>query len=412
MSRPDLWSACCLVLFASAAAAEDWTQFRGPTGEGTTTTKGLPVEWGPEQNVVWRVDVPGLGWSSPVVQGERVFLTTAVPVGGDADGPQSLRTLCLNAGTGKTLWDVEVFRQPEDPVHQKNSHASPTPIVEGERVFVHFGTHGTACLTTAGEVVWKQSKIAYDMVHGTGGSPALVGDVLAFSCDGAKDPFVVALDKHTGEVRWKSPRPVVKDPKKFAFSTPLVIEVDGQPQLVSPAAGQVVAYEPQTGSVLWTVPHSGYSVIPRPVYGHGLVFLSSSYNTAELLAIRPGTSERKAEVVWKARRGAPHTPSPLLVGDELYFVSDNGIGSCVDARTGKVHWQQRLEGNYSASPLFGDGKVYFQSEQGVGTVVQAGPEFERLAQNDLGSRTLASVAVVDADFLIRTEDALYRVSAP
>jgi outer membrane protein assembly factor BamB len=313
-----------------------------------------------------------------------------------------------------------VFPQPADRVHRKNSHASPTPIVLGERLFVHFGTHGTACLTTGGEVVWKQSAIRYDMVHGTGGSPVLADGRLVFSCDGGDEAFVVALDAATGKVAWRKDRPAVTNPKTFSFGTPLVIETGGRKQIVSPGSDQAIAYDPRSGEELWSVDYDGYSVIPRPVFGHGLLFLSTSYDRPKLLAVRvpdgrvpagPADGQpAEAEIAWQAGRGAPHTPSPLLVGSELYTVSDGGIAGCYDALTGEVHWQERLGGNYSASPLFGDGKVYFQSEQGVGTVVAAGTTFQKLAENDLKSRTLASYAVVGSDLLIRTDTALYRIA--
>ncbi|MBW3541314.1 MAG: PQQ-like beta-propeller repeat protein [Planctomycetes bacterium] len=408
-------SVVILASLASPLAAENWPQFRGPTGQGHSQAKNLPTRWSDTENVRWKADVPGGGWSSPIVWERQIVLTTAIPRGTGDDRDATLATLCLDAATGKTLWQTKVFEQSAAdtlPIHAKNSHASPTPITDGKHVWVHFGTEGTACLTLDGEVVWRTRELEYDPRHGSGGSPVLVGDLLVVSCDGHDVQFVAALDRKTGEIRWKRDRPPLDRVQKFSFSTPLVIEVGGQQQLVSPGTNRVVAYEPASGRELWQVDYDGYSVIPRPVYAHGLVYVSTSYNDASLLAIRPeGGRNRDAGIAWQTPRYAPHTPSVLAVGDELYFVSDRGIASCVDARTGEVHWQERLGGNYSASPIYGDGKVYFQSEQGVGTVIRAGKRYEKLAENDIAARTLASYAVVDSDLLIRTETALYRIHA-
>lgn len=411
MSRISLAVVAILLVCQPTVWATDWTEFRGPTGEGITTATGLPLEWGPDKNVVWKTSVPGLGWSSPIVLGDRVFLTTAVGAEDQQSGPQELRALAFDVSTGKLLWNVEVFTPKETSMHQKNSHASPTPITDGEHIFVHFGTYGTAALATDGTVLWRQSKIDYRMQHGTGGSPISVDDLLIFSCDGSDVQFMIALDKGTGKIRWKKDRPAIANSRKFSFSTPLAIEVDGQTQVVSPATDQVVAYAPADGKELWTVPYSGYSVIPRPVYGGGLLYLATSYNNSELLAVRPGSRDAEAKIVWRLQRGAPHTPSVVYHDGLVFLVSDRGIGSCVDAETGDILWQKRVGGNYSASPLLSKDRVYFQSEQGVATVVRAAGEYEVLATNDMKERTFASYAVVGNDFLIRTETQLYRISA-
>jgi outer membrane protein assembly factor BamB len=342
------------------------------------------------------------------VAGGKVYVSGAVPKGPG----QSLRALCLSAADGKVLWDREVLTErPGSPrPHSKNSHASPTPLVEGDRLYVHFGHQGTACLDLDGKIVWTNRELTYHPVHGNGGSPILVDDLLIFSCDGGAERFIAGLDKASGKVRWKTEREGDAD-RKFSFSTPLLIEVKGQKQVVSPGSDVVCAFDPTTGKELWRARYSGYSVIPRPVYGHGMVFLSTGYDSPNLLAIRPGGSGDVTDthIVWRLRQNAPHTPSPLLVGDELYTVSDSGIASCIDARSGKVHWQKRLAGAYSASPLYAAGKVYFQSEQGVGTVVAANTTFQQLARNDLGERTLASYAAADGSLFIRTERHLYRI---
>ncbi len=405
-----------LLLFASTLHAENWPQFRGPDGQGHSSAANLPTEWSNTKNALWQTPIPGEGWSSPVVWGDRIFLTTAVP-SEEVKNQYSLRTLCLAGDTGKVLWNVEVFQESpksSQRIHNKNSHASPTPVTDGKHLFVHFGAHGTACLTFDGKIVWRNGELAYPMNHGTGGSPVLVDGLLFFSCDGSKNPFVVALDQATGKVRWKKDRPKVTNSKTFSFSTPLVIEVDGEQQIVSPATNQVVAYRPKDGKVIWSAGYDGYSVIPRPVYAEGLVFLSTSYNNAVAMAISPeGEGDvTSTNVAWENKRAAPHTPSMLVVGKEIYMVSDRGIATCADAQSGKVHWQERLGGNFSASPLYGDGKIYFQSEEGVGIVIKPGTTYEELARNPMSARTLASSGVIDSDLLIRTDAALFRIHQP
>jgi outer membrane protein assembly factor BamB len=403
------------VLLVPLAGAADWPQFRGPDGQGHSAETGLPVRWSPTRNVAWKVPLPGSGWSSPVVCAGRVYLTAAVPPAGGRGGDQSLRALCLDAGTGKEVWNVEVFRQEgasAPRIHAKNSHASPTPVTDGKHLFVHFGHQGTACLGLDGKVVWTNRTLGFAPVHGNGGSPVLVDDLLVFSADGADERFVAALDRATGKVRWKTDRTGTPS-RNFSFSTPLVIEVGGKKQIVSPGSDVVAAYDPASGKEIWQVRYEGYSVIPRPVYGHGLVFLSTGFERPGLLAVRPdGTGDvTETHVAWRWSRAAPHTPSPLLVGNELYVVSDGGTASCLDARTGREHWQKRLGGNYSASPFEAEGRVYFQSEEGVGTVVEAGTAFKQLGRNALDERTLASIAAADGALFVRTEKHLYRIQA-
>lgn len=390
--------------------ADDWPEFRGPTGQGLLLKGKLPTTWSKDKNVVWKRDIPGKGWSSPIVVGGRVYLTTAVP--GDGSD-QSLRTLCLDAAKGEILWDNEVFHQDgkhAPNIHGKNSHASPTPLLRDGKLFVHFGHQGTACLDLDGKILWRNTSLRYTPVHGNGGSPILVDDLLVFSCDGGDKRIVVALNVADGKVRWKTDR-TVEASKNFSFGTPLLIEVDGHKQIVSPGSNVVSALDPADGKEIWRVRYNGYSLIPRPVYGHGLLFICTGYDRPSLLAIRPdGKGDvTDTHVAWKTTKAVAHTPSLLLVGDELYMVSDAGIASCLDARTGKVNWQERIGGNYSASPLFADGKLYFLSEQGTGVVLQAGKEFKLLAKNVLDERSLASPAAADGDLFLRTEKQLYRI---
>jgi outer membrane protein assembly factor BamB len=412
----SLWqTAALLLVFAGVAKGEDWPEFRGPDGQGHSTETGLPVQWGPAKNVAWNTAIPGKGWSSPIVVKGRVYLTTAAAREGGQPGDLSLRAMCLGARDGKVLWDTEVFiqKQGSPAIHFKNSHASSTPLTDGERLYVHFGHQGTACLDLNGQVLWSNRDLGYTPVHGNGGSPILCGDLLIFSCDGAEERFVVALEKASGKVRWKTARP--GDPyKKFSFSTPLLIDWLGRKEVISPASDMVLAYDPATGKELWKVRYEGYSVVPRPVFAHGLVFISTGFDTPTVMAIRPGGDGDVTDthVVWKIKKGAPNTPSALVVGDELYLVADGGMATCLNARTGTEIWRERLAGAYSASPLSADGKIYFQNEDGVGTVITAGRRFRQLGRNDLGEPSLASGAIADRALFLRTEKHLYRIQEP
>lgn len=397
----------------SLGAQEDWPEFRGPTRDGHAVSLNLPVRWSTAENIVWKQPVPGVGWSSPVVYRGMVYLTTARL--DTAGNPAFLDVLAFDLASGRPAWSQAVFTVSSSPgKHSKNSHASPTPIVEGERLYVHFGHLGTAALDLSGNVLWRQTDLSYSPVHGNGGSPIIVDDHLIFSCDGGSDPFVVALDKHTGKIVWRVAR-VTTAKKTFSFSTPQLIDVNGQAQLITPGSGLVSALEPASGRELWRARYGeGYSVIPRPVFGHGLVFIGTGYDRPWTYAIKvDGRGDvTDSHVVWTSSRSAPNTPSMLLVGDELYLVSDSGVASCVDARTGDLHWNERLGGDFSASPLHANGVIYFTNERGKTFVVKASKQFEKRAENDLAERTLASLAVSGPSLLIRTEEHLYRIQQP
>ena len=396
----------CLLGLTSMAAAQDWPEFRGPGGQGHSSERGLPLEWSEARNIVWKSAVPGRGWSSPIVSAGRVWLTTAVE-----DRGVSLRLLAYDVATGREVVNVEVFNvRSGGALHPKNNRASPSPIVEGDRVYVHFGTEGTAALTTDGEVLWKE-RFRYESQHGAGSSPILHGDLLIINCDGGSEAFVVALDKRTGKTRWKTSR---RQPWDQAYTTPLVIRVGDRDQIVSVGAFRAAAYEPASGKEIWRVSYGdGFSNVPRPVYGHGLVYIATGFFQPAIMAVRPDGSGdvSKTHVGWTNRRAAPLTPSPLLVGDELYLVTDAGIASCLDARTGDILWQQRLNGTFSASPVFADGRIYFLAEDGVATVLAPGRQYRRLATNTLDGATLASMAIAGGSIYVRSATHLYRIGA-
>ena len=415
-----------LASLATPVSAENWPGFRGPTGQGYSSAVDLPTEWSPTQNVSWKKTIPGKGWSSPVVYDGRLFLTTAIPnppegedaknsedAEEDSDGsPQILHVLCLEARSGDLLWNREVFRHEEHRIHGKNSHASPTPICDRDQLYVHFGTHGTARLDHAGEIVWKMRDLIYKPQHGNGGSPALGSDALYINCDGADQQFVAAVDRKTGDIRWRTRRPT-HTANGFSFSTPLLVKVNGSTQVISPASNFVLSYDAKSGREIWRVEYpGGYSVVPRPIYSHGLVYACSGFNQPSLYAIRPdGTGDvTKTHVAWQTTRGVPHTPAPVIVGDEIYFVSDKGVASCLDAKSGESHWRERVGGSHSAAPIYADGKIYFLSEEGEATIINAGTKFTQLAKNALEERTLASYAVADGAVFIRTLTQLYRIT--
>jgi len=390
----------CLAIPALTRAA-DWPQFRGPTQQGISTERNLPLTWGERENIAWKTELPGLGWSSPSIAGTQIWLTTALEDG------HSLRALCVDRDSGRLIHDMEVF-QKENPgsIHRKNSHASPTPLIEGERVYVHYGRHGTACLTTAGDVVWT-TQLEYNHRHGPGGSPVVFEDVLIINCDGTDQQFTVGLDKRTGKEVWRSTRE-----GSMAYSTPLLVNVNGQVQAVCCCGEWAVGYEPATGKELWRFRYPrGYSNVPRPAAAFGLTFVSSGYDTPTLYALKLDQTGDMTEtgVAWKVTKGAPRNVSPLIVGDEIYLMTDNGVATCLDAKTGEQHWQERVGGDYSASPIFGDGRIYFLNETGKTTVIAPGKTYEVLAENELPGRTLASLATADGAIFLRTDEALYRI---
>jgi len=404
------------------SVAADWPQFRGPEGQGHAEARDLPTQWSETKNVTWKVAVPGKGLSSPVIRGDQIWVTTAL------DDGRSLRALCFHRRDGRKVHDRELFR-PAEPsaVHSKNSRATPTPVIDDAHVYVHFGVSGTACLSMGGDVIWKNSELEYHQPYAGVSCPILFGDLLILSCDGTDVQFVTALDKRTGKRVWKTPRGHLEAalqrvetesyPERgfplMAYSTPLVVDVNGVPQLVSPAADHVAAYDARTGKEIWWLSYSGFSEVARPVYAHGLMFVAGFETQAQptLYAIRPEGQGAVGEthLEWKVTRGVPHVPSPIVVGEELYMVNDDGIGTCIDAKTGASRWTKRIGGNYSASPIYADGKIYFLSEAGKTTIIAPEKKYRIVGVNELDGRFLASPAAVGRAIFLRSDGHLYRI---
>jgi outer membrane protein assembly factor BamB len=423
---------------ATVASAADWPQFRGPNGDGVVAAANLPTAWSETDNIRWKVATPGRGWSSPIVADGRIWMTTAVErsldkkmqeelrTGKFAKNPMkaelnivgeiSLRLLGFEAETGETVLDRELslVKSPQ-PVHSLNSYASPSPVWHNGRIYCHFGTFGTVCYDMEAEgIVWSR-QLSLEHSVGPGSSPIVLAERLIVPCDGVDQQFVTALDIETGEELWKTPRPPMTgtdgDLHK-AFSTPLVISVNGTEQVVVVGAQWVVSYDPADGKEIWKVRHGdGFSTVPRPVFGHGMIFMSTGYVRPELWAIRAdGNGDVTAShVAWKVSKQVPTMPSPVLVGNELFYVNDQGVATCLDALTGVQRWQKRVEGNYCASAWSASGKVYFANREGKTVVVRASYNYEHLSDNHLDGQIFATPAVLGDALILRTDTHLYRI---
>lgn len=399
----------CLLLLL--LLPNDWPKFRGPQADAHASGPPTPMQWSDSKNVKWKVSVPGLGWSSPSVVGKKLWLTTAVPA---ADG-LSLRCLCLDADSGKTVWNTEVRKVAETPkIHTKNSHASPTPIVHEGSVYVHFGALGMARLDAEnGSIVWLNTELVYPPLHGSGGSPVLHDGRLAVVCDGSTDPFVAAVDAKSGKVLWKKYRSV-KARISHSFVTVSVAEVDGRPLVMAPGPDHFAAYDLHSGDEVFRVLAPGWSVVPQPTVAHGLVIYNHDYDNPELIAVRLGGSGDVTDthIAWRQKRGAPSTPTPLLIGEDLYYVSDDGIASCVNAVTGERYWMERLGGNFSASPVYANGHILLLDETGHATWISPARTFEVAGKSEVPGRTLATPAFANGSMYLRTDEFLYRIAAP
>jgi outer membrane protein assembly factor BamB len=399
-----------------------WPEFRGANGAGKAQASGLPLTWSETSNIRWKTAVHGRAWSSPVVLDGQIWVTTAT-----ADGKQ-LFAVALDQESGRVLRDLKVFDVATPQyAHPFNTYASPTPAIERGRVYVTFGSPGTAAVDTAsGKVLWERRDLECNHYRGAGSSPVIFRDLLLLHYDGSDLQYVVALDKWTGRTVWKTQRsidfkdlgpdgkPQAEGDLRKAFATPQVIEVDGAPLLVSMGAKATYAYDPLTGKERWRVEErTNHSASTRPVAGFGLVFLPTGFPKGELLAVRPdGLGDiTPTHVAWRLTRGVPNKPSVLLVDDLLYMTTDAGVASAVEARTGQVVWTGRIGGTHSASPVYADGRVYFFSEDGETVVLEAGRTFKVLAKNQLGDGFMASPAITGKAFILRSRTYLYRVES-
>ena len=404
-----------LSLLSPASTVADWPQFRGPDGQGHSDAKGIPVEWSEEKNVKWKMPVPGQGFSSPVISGGQIWMTSSEMEG------KSLHAICLDLATGNLLHNIEVITTDDaGPRHRLNGYASPTPVLDEKYVYVHFGPRGTVCLNRNGKIIWKNTGFKYNVIQGGASSPILHGNLLLLTCDGIDFQFIVALEKETGKVRWKQPRAHLeaaakkRSIAKMSYSTPLIQSINGKNQLVCSGADHVAAYDLGTGRELWWMPYDGFSIVGRPSYGNSLFYVVGSIRQDHfcVYAVRPGDGQLKPdEIVWKYSKSVPHVPSPLLVGREIYFVHDGGVATCLDALNGKPLWQERLGGNHDASPIEIRNRLYFLNREGKATVLTAGRKFDVLATNQLEGTFKASPAVADGALFLRNKSHLYRIES-
>ena len=403
-----------------AQSADHWPQFRGPAGNGHSAAHDLPLNWSETNNVVWRTPLHDRGWSSPVIYGNQIWLTTATPDG------RKLYAICLNRETGRIIYDSKLFdvARPQY-AHPFNSYASPTPVIENGRVYVTFGSAGTACIDTKSfKVVWARRDIECNHFRGAGSSPVLFRNLLIMNFDGSDEQFVIALDKRTGKTVWQTKRsinfqdldvngnPAAEGDMRKAFATPHVALIDGRWELISLGAKAAYSYNPFTGKELWRVEeHAQHSASTRPVIGHGMILYPTGFPVGQLFAVRTGGKGliTNSHVAWKVKRGVSNKPSILLIDDLIYMVNDVGIAGCFEAKTGEMVWQKRIGGEYTASPVYADGKVWFFSEEGKTTVVKLGRMFELLGENHLDEGFLASPAIAGKAFYLRTRTHLYRI---
>ena len=411
------------LLLTLVIAAGQWTEFRGPQGTGLApAAAAIPERWSETENVRWKVPVHGRAWSSPVVLGQQIWLTTATP-----DGRQ-LYAMAFDKDTGKTIHDLKLFDVATPQfAHSFNTYASPSPVIEQGRVYVTFGSPGTAAIDTrSGKVLWERRDLECNHFRGAGSSPILFRDLLILHFDGSDVQYVAALDKRTGRTVWKTPRSVdfkdiepsgkIKADGDFrkAFATPLIVTAGGQPVLISPGSMAAYGYDPLTGKELWRLEErTSFSSSTRPVAGHGLVYYTTGFNTGQVLAVRAdGRGDvTETHVAWRSTRGAPKKPSLLLRDDLLYMVNDNGVLTCLDAKSGAEVWTGRLNQSYSASPIAAGNRIYFFGEDGKATVIEAGRAFKVIAENTLDDGFMATPAIDGGALYVRTKTHLYRIQS-
>jgi outer membrane protein assembly factor BamB len=403
----------CLAISVAAcnsASAENWARFRGPNGQGISSEMDLPVEWNEGDNVAWKTSIPGNGWSSPIVYDQHVFLTTATEEG------TSCRVICVRRDDGRIAWNTEVHRQVPGRKRRQNSYATPTPVTDGERVYAVFFDGTAVAVDFSGDLVWKSPEVRFFSLHGLGASPLLAEGQLVMPFDGSsrdnervgwKIPWeqavVLSLDAATGSVRWKGTR----GKSRVGHVTPIL--VDGGAQIVSAGGDRVQGFNARTGERIWSIYSQGEGVTPSPVVGDGLIFTSSGFEAPTIRAIRLGGKGdvTNSHIVWEQTKGVPVLASPLYVHPHLYTITRDNILHCIEASTGDVVWLRRLSGVHSASPVFADGRIYVLSEEGVTLVLRPGPRYDEVARNSIGETCLASMAVSQGQFYIRSSEHLY-----
>ena len=408
----------CLLL------SENWPNWRGPSGDGISLEKGIPVKWSPTENIAWRVAIPGKGHSSPVVWGNKVFLTTCLP-----EKEQRL-LLCLDQRTGKKLWQKVVLNSPLETIHPLNSRASSTPATDGQHVFVTFmkaddrkipaPNVGTQRLITPGKIIvaaydldgeqkWKINVGDFISAHGFNTCPVLFEDLVIINGDHDGDAYLVALERKTGRERWR----IERENKTRSYATPIIREIGGRTQMILSGSLCVASYDPHNGKRHWIVDGPTEQFVASMVYNGEYVFVTAGYPERHILAIRPDGSGNVTgtHVAWRTNRGAAYVPSPIFAGPYLLVVADSGIASCFNAKTGKRHWMERLPGGHSPSTVSADGLVYFTSDRGVTTIVRPGKMFNVIARNELGEQISASPAISQGQIFLRTHQHLYCIGS-
>jgi hypothetical protein len=426
-----------LGVVTASSATPEWPEWRGPGGQGHAAANAQPpIRWSETEGVVWKTAIPGRGWSSPVIDGKQIWLTTAheTPAkpedakrrltANTADQPLvllekvDLHAVCVDRNSGKILRDIRLFSEQEPQwIHELNSYASPTPVLESGRAYFHFGTFGTACVDTrSGKVLWTNSSLRIMHENGPGSSPILWKNRLIFHLDGSDTQSVAALDTTTGQVAWRTTRSgelASNLQLKKSYATPAILKLGGREQLISQGADWIYGYDPATGQELWKVRYGqlGFSLSSRAVFGGGMAYLSTGFMKPEIQAIQLD-AQPEPKHRWKYSKGAPTMPSLLLVGNELYFVSDSGgFFTCLDAKTGAEQFRERLGGNHNASPFFAGGQIYLPSREGSVMVIQPGKQFQPIATNTLNGKIMATPAVVGRSLFIRTDRSLYRIES-
>ncbi|WP_339750338.1 PQQ-binding-like beta-propeller repeat protein [uncultured Rubinisphaera sp.] len=417
-----MWNSTIALLVSSLylvsvtfASEPNWPQFRGPSGQGYAVDAEIPLKFDEETNTSWKQSIPGLGWSTPVVWGDQIWVTTAVRLE-ETEPSLSLRAIGLEATSGKILHEIELFRLPNpEKIHDDNSYASPTPVIDEQNVYCHFGTFGTAAIErSTGKILWKNADLVIEHQGGPGSSPVGYKDLIILTCDGANEQYVTALDKKSGEIRWKTKRSALLRENNIthrAFATPFLWSREGIDLLISPGADQVHAYDPSTGQEHWHVRYIGFSNVPAPVANETHVFVCTGFYETQLLAIRAeGRGDiTETNIDWTYDRSVSTVPSPILIDNMIFTINPGGIVVCLSCETGEVLGKRRFIGAYSASPIYANDKLYFCSEEGKVSLIEADPQMELVQVNRLEGRIKASPAVAGKALYLRTDTHLYRI---